>query len=195
VARRSRCWTPGRLSRSSTDGPLLLYEYWWTIANFDSPNTSGGWSGAEHKEGHRIARIPHTTAEPSEETDRRGFAGYTAQIKLFFPTEQGWRIRDRVAGVRYLTPLPVDLEEKLDKDWQDLSPILEGASAVAGAASSFAGPAATETAIVIPAALQGDSGTPREGCLRAYAALHRDGEATPMTFTPELPVLLRVEPQ
>jgi hypothetical protein len=240
---------------STADQPLLLYEYWWTIANFDRPGTSGEWSARRRQKRLRIPPIRRGTAEPSNDTDRRGFTGYTAQIDLYFPTEQGWRVRDRAAAVRYLTPLPPDLGEEIAKDWQDITPILQGASAVAGAASSFAGPAAAETAktlaalaqvkcnsvpqtslpwsvtcvattvgkevyegltwtlsetllerlggrvmgsvvvSVVPAALQGGPSTTREGGLRAHAALYGDGREMPMTCAPELPVVLRVNPQ
>jgi hypothetical protein len=148
---------PSHPSSSDTGAsgvPLLLYEYWWTIANFALPSTSGEWSARRHSEGHRIPLTPRTTAKSSSEEDRLGFAGYTAQIEIYFPTAQGWRCRDRAAAVRYLTPLPPDLREEVAKDWQELTPVIEGASKVAGAAAPFAGPAAAETAKTLAAIAQ-----------------------------------------
>ena len=154
---------------STDDAPpaqaLLLYEYWWTIATFDLPSTSGEWSARRHQEGHRIP-LTHRATTPASpnEGNRLGFAGYTAQIEIYFPTERGWRVRDRAAAVRYLAPLPPDLREEVAKDWQDLTPILEGASEVAGAASSFAGPAAAETANSLAALAQVRANSvPQEG--------------------------------
>jgi hypothetical protein len=139
---------------AAADRALLLYEYWWTIANSDLPSTSGEWSARHHKEGHRIPLTPRTTAGSPNGDDRLGFAGYTAQMEIYFPTEQGWRVRDRAAAVKYLAPLPSDFREEVAKDWQDLTPILETASQVATAASSVAGPAAAETAKTLSALAQ-----------------------------------------
>jgi hypothetical protein len=167
-------------------GPLLLYEYWWTLANFDSPSPSGAWAGRD-RQGHRISLTPRASQRESGEVDRVGFAGYTAQIEMLFPTAQGWLCRDRAAAVRYLTPLPDDLREELAKDWQDLTPVIEGASKVAAAASSFTGPAAAETAKTLAALAQVKCNSVPQAALpwsvTSIAASTKDGMSEGVAWT------------
>ena len=85
--------------------PLSIYEYSWTIGHSEDKPLNFIWSGLQ---------------EPA------------AKVFLYFPISRGWRVREFVATVKYLTPVP-DQEKWLEKVSQlskDVSPFVSDMSSI-----------------------------------------------------------------
>ncbi len=90
-----------------------IYEYWWTLGH-------GG-----HRPEHRHLFGERENAELWKKLD-----DIAARIYLYFPVSGGWRAKELVATVKYLSPVSdqKDWSTKAADDWQKLQPILAGAS-------------------------------------------------------------------
>jgi hypothetical protein len=102
---------------ATTTASTPIYEYWWTIGH-----------PGQAPEHHHL--WPHRPAEHSLWKDLEEPA---ARVYLYFPIHAGWRIKELVATVKYLSPVH---DEKnwaaaASKEWEQLQPILEGAGNVA----------------------------------------------------------------
>jgi hypothetical protein len=91
-----------------------LYEYYWSLGYIDLDEKCGpdSWGG-EHED----------TA---------------AKVALYFPSTGGWRIEELVATIKYLCPAKEHASHLQDAAnmFQTAKPIVEGASALAGAVGS-----------------------------------------------------------
>jgi hypothetical protein len=58
-----------------------------------------------------------------------------ARVYIFFPIDSGWRIKELIATVKYLSPVhnQKTLSQKAGEDWQKVQPIVAGARGLAGA--------------------------------------------------------------
>ncbi len=107
-------------AQTTPSGPI--YEYWWTIGHAGFSEHTGhlwNWHGAnDHDEFWR--NLQDDTA---------------AHVYMFFPVNAGWRIKELVATVKYLTPIAeqTDLMQKASEEWQHISPIMAAAGQVTGA--------------------------------------------------------------
>ena len=111
---------------AKTTASAPIYEYWWTIGH---PG-----HGAQH--GGMLDRL----LGPKNLWER--LADPAARVYLFFPLGGGWRVKELVATVKYLSPLPHEhsFMAKAAEEWQTLAPIAEGASKLMSAAGSVAVP-------------------------------------------------------
>jgi hypothetical protein len=96
--------------------PAPVYEYWWTIGHL------GYWGDSFW--GH--------LQDPA------------ARVYMYFPAWGGWRIKEVVAAVKYLSPTAEQqsMWNAAARDWQTLQPIVADASQLAGALGPGPGTAA-----------------------------------------------------
>jgi len=107
----------------STTESAPVYEYWWTLGHLGG---SIYWPGQDD-----VSKPPRaTTAAPWEGLGEK----IAAQVFLEFPIEGGWRPREIVATVKYLTPVAQQHAwwNQLGQDLKLLDPELDAASKVAG---------------------------------------------------------------
>jgi hypothetical protein len=112
-----------------------VYEYWWTI----------GHPG--HRE-HRGGILERTHA--SKDLWER-LADTAARVYLYFPLGGGWRVKELVATVKYMSPVAHQQSfwEKAAQDWQIIQPLVQDASTLAsavGPAGAVAGGVADQSA-------------------------------------------------
>jgi hypothetical protein len=94
-----------------------VYEYWWTLGHAGTaPEHHHLWP--ERKADKPVWEKLHDTA---------------AHIYLYFPIDAGWRIKELVATVKYLSPVADQKtwSEEAAAEWTKLQPILDGASSLA----------------------------------------------------------------
>ncbi len=129
---------PDDAHQSAQGAPI--YEYWWTI----------GHTGASAHHGHLWE---HSDDSPSTETLWHDLNDVAARLYLFFPISAGWRVKELVATVKYLTPIhnQVSLTEKAHKTWAAASPLVGDVGHVAGALTPIAGPAAVGASALLSA--------------------------------------------
>jgi len=101
-----------------------VYEYWWTL----------GHPGLKPEHHHLIHRSEN---EPLWSH----LADDAAHIYFFFPIDSGWRVKELVATVKYLSPVQdqESLSERANADWQKLQPMLADAGALAPTLSPIPG--------------------------------------------------------
>ena len=112
------------LPAGAADGSLQttaftpVYEYWWTIGHSGATELEVLWSQLQ---------------DPA------------ASIFVYFPTSWGWRIKELISTVKYLTPVhgQESLFQKVAKHWQEAAPIV---SDVASLGSLLPNPALAEVA-------------------------------------------------
>ena len=99
-----------------TSQPAPVYEYWWTIGHLGSRG-DGFWGQLQ---------------EPA------------ARFYMYFPLWGGWRIKEIMAAVKYLSPTAEQQSawDTAAKEWQALQPIVADASQLALALGPAAGSAA-----------------------------------------------------
>jgi hypothetical protein len=107
---------PARGASAESTQATPIYEYWWTIGH--------GGHGPEHKhlfEG-RKSELLWTKLDKT-----------AARVYLYFPISGGWRTKELIGTVKYLSPVSdqKDWSEKAAADWQRAQPALAGASQVA----------------------------------------------------------------
>lgn len=111
-----------------------IYEYFWTIGHPGLPTHEEGVVRFLHLEKDGAGRAEklwgHLNDDPA------------ARVYLFFPLGGGWRIKELVATVKYLKPVREEhtLMEEAAKDWEQLQPVVAGASQIAGMAAPAVGP-------------------------------------------------------
>jgi hypothetical protein len=104
-----------------------VYEYWWTL---------GHPGAAPHREQYYglLGPPPGTPNDPGAPIWENLNNDVAARVYLYFPISGGWRVREIVATVKYLMPLPQhrDWWALVQQDLQLLSPLLDDAGAIAG---------------------------------------------------------------
>ncbi|HUA46607.1 MAG TPA: hypothetical protein VMA77_15350 [Solirubrobacteraceae bacterium] len=109
-----------------------VYEYWWTIGHPGLPRQEGGFLNWLHapSNGHDVDTA---AAEATQFWTQLGDPA--ALVYMFFPRNGGWRIKELVATVKYLDPVPDqrDFWAKAMQDWSALQPLVQDASTLAGA--------------------------------------------------------------
>jgi hypothetical protein len=102
-----------------------VYEYWWTIGHAGV----GAHHGALHRWLQGSGGLWDELDDPA------------AHVGMYFSVGSGYRIRELVATVKYLSP--VDKQDtawnKLAEDWKQLQPVIDSASSVAMALGTIAG--------------------------------------------------------
>jgi hypothetical protein len=98
-----------------------VYEYWWTI----------GHPG--HKRQHH-----HLLSGTADNSLWGNLAEEAAHIYLMFPLDAGWRVKEIVATVKYLSPVhnQESLSERAAAEWQHIQPLLADASSIASTLSA-----------------------------------------------------------
>lgn len=109
-----------------------VYEYWWTLGHPGLPRQEGGflnWLHAPSKDQDAQAAATSATEFWTNLADP------AALVYMFFPRDGGWRIKELVATVKYLDPVPEqrDFWTKAMQDWSALQPLVQDASSLAGA--------------------------------------------------------------
>lgn len=92
-------------AKATADIPI--YQYWWTIGHsVDPKHVNELWSQLDD---------------------------VAARVYLYFPLYYGWRIKELVATVNYLTPVhqQVDWWNKIADGWKNISPLVSDASSLA----------------------------------------------------------------
>jgi hypothetical protein len=105
-----------------TTVPAPIYEYWWTIGHPGQADQRGGFLDHIRRPNNLWERL----ADPA------------ARIYLFFPLGGGWRVKELVATVKYMSPVAHEQSflEKAAQDWQTIQPLVDGASKLASAAGA-----------------------------------------------------------
>jgi hypothetical protein len=100
-----------------------IYEYWWTI----------GHPGRPHEMKHFWDVLGR---DPESDDFWENLEDTAARVYLYFPRSGGWRIKEVVTTVKYLSPAlqGETLRDKVAKDWQNVAPIVSGLSSVASLA-------------------------------------------------------------
>jgi hypothetical protein len=93
-----------------------VYEYWWTL----------GHPGLKPEHHHLIHRSEN---EPLWSH----LADDAAHVYFFFPLNSGWRVKEVIATVKYLSPVrdQESLTDRASADWQKLQPLVADAGALA----------------------------------------------------------------
>jgi hypothetical protein len=108
-----------------------IYEYYWTIGHPGLPQRNGGLFQFLQSEQSASQHLWQHLQEPA------------GRVYVFFPLGGGWRVKELVATVKYLTPVREQqtLMDVAAKDWQQLQPLVASASQIAQIASPAFGPA------------------------------------------------------
>ncbi len=82
-----------------------IYEYSWTLGHSEVPELNSIWKGLQEE---------------------------AAKVFLYFPISRGWRVRELVATVKYLTPVPQQEQwlEKISQISKDVSPFISDVSSI-----------------------------------------------------------------
>lgn len=130
----------------STGKAVPIYEYFWTLGHPGLPRQDGGPLSFLHGDGtghHQTAEAlwGHLRDDPA------------ARVYVYFPLGGGWRIKELVATVKYLSPIREEhtLMDQAAKDWKQVQPAAATASQVAGLASPFLGPVGVGAASALSA--------------------------------------------
>ncbi|HMD45495.1 MAG TPA: hypothetical protein VKG43_05015 [Acidimicrobiales bacterium] len=93
-----------------------VYEYWWTIGH-------GGHGPEQH----------HLWSRRAKGTLWTTLANPAARVYLYFPIHGGWRIKEVVATVKYLSPVQDQKtwSEKAAAEWRNLEPVMQDAGSLA----------------------------------------------------------------
>lgn len=107
---------PAGGTTAQTTKSTPIYEYWWTVGH-------GG-----HGPQHRHLFEGRTKSQLWSKLD-----DVAARVYLYFPIAGGWRAKELVATVKYLSPVSDqrDWSAKAAQDWQTVQPIVAGASQLA----------------------------------------------------------------
>ena len=106
-----------------------IYEYWWTVGH-------GGFS--EHREHF----WDHLGAQAQDHDIWHDLNDETAaRVYVFFPIDAGWRVKELISTVKYLTPIKGQhsLMEAASKRWKSAAPLVADAGQVAGMLSPIPG--------------------------------------------------------
>ena len=110
-----------------TTSPAPIYEYWWTLAHPGAPPHRDHYYGI-------FGQPDGTRSDPDAPVWENLADDVAARVYMFFPISGGWRIREIVATVKYLMPVPQHQNwwAQALKDVQSLAPLAGGAGDVAG---------------------------------------------------------------
>ncbi len=99
---------PSGSEDAKTIADVPIYQYWWTIGHSVAPkHVEELWS-----------QLPDDAA---------------ARVYLYFPLNSGWRIKELVATVNYLSPVheQVSWWDKIAEGWKNISPLVSDVSSLA----------------------------------------------------------------
>jgi hypothetical protein len=90
-----------------------IYEYWWTIGH-----------PGRRPEHHHLFQKPSSIWDNLDDE--------AAHVFMYFPINSGWRIKELVATIKYLSPIQDQetLSEKAGEDWKQIAPVLADAGSV-----------------------------------------------------------------
>lgn len=93
-----------------------IYEYWWTIGH--------GGHGPSHR---------HLFEARKDDRLWSKLDDVAARVYLYFPISGGWRAKELVATVKYLSPVSDqrNWSSKAAEDWQKAQPLVAGAGQLA----------------------------------------------------------------
>jgi hypothetical protein len=113
---------PGK-SDAETTVSTPIYEYWWTI----------GHPGLRPEHHHLLPHKSDSKWAQLQDT--------AAHVYLYFPINAGWRVKELVATVKYLSPTKDEktLSERAAEDWQRAEPALSAAGSISQALSPIPG--------------------------------------------------------
>ncbi len=130
-----------QLAESKADGhqtapQASVYEYWWTIGHEGRP---AGASGSRLKQRIGLA---------TEDWIWDRLEDQAGSVTVFFPTDQGWRVNEVAAAVKYMSPVPHDptLTERASGALTTVEPLLEDASKLVGLVQPAIGGVASKAA-------------------------------------------------
>lgn len=105
--------------QATADAPV--YEYWWTLGHPGAPEHRDHWG-------------PFRDLGADKKYPWEDLADPAARIYLYFPISGGWRAKEILATLKYLSPTPDQHSwlQQAGKDVQAVQPLLGGASQVAG---------------------------------------------------------------
>lgn len=112
-----------------------IYEYWWTIGHpGHNPFQSKVWSEDTMSAGESSSDRWQSLQEVE---------GAAARVYLYFPVANNWRIKELMATLKYLTPVPQQGSwwNTIANDWSHISPLVDDASKLAGLVPGGAGAA------------------------------------------------------
>lgn len=114
---------PARKGAPGTDQGAPVYEYWWTIAHGGAPMRDSWW--------RRQFGQPQSARHPEPWEDLKATA---ARVYLYFPISAGWRIKEQVASIKYLSPVREQNSwlKQIGRDIQTLQPAVGDAASLAG---------------------------------------------------------------
>jgi hypothetical protein len=113
----------GDAAKSEASTPI--YEYWWTLGHAGTaPEHRHLWP--ERKDEKPIWKKLEKTA---------------ARIYLYFPIDSGWRIKELVATVKYLSPVAdqKSWSEAASQEWSKIQPLMQGAGTLASTLAPIPG--------------------------------------------------------
>lgn len=117
---------PAGKADPQTSSPAPVYEYWWTLGHPGAAPHREQWAGLIGEDLGNDER-----REPVWENLRDDVA---ARVYLYFPVRTGWRVREIVATVKYLTPVHQQQAwwTQVGQDLKLLQPLVADAGSIAG---------------------------------------------------------------
>lgn len=88
---------PAGAADPQTTSPAPVYQYWWTLGHPGAAAHRQQWGGLLGGRGE--------AADPGTPPWERLRDDVAARVYLYFPIGGGWRIREIIATVKYLTPV------------------------------------------------------------------------------------------
>jgi hypothetical protein len=119
---------PGAVAAQASQ-PIPIYEYWWTIGH-------GGYEHGPHKDndGERsgLKRF-HRSGKGDKTFLWTNLDDPAARVYFYFPISGGWRIKELVATVKYLSPVEdqKNWSAKAAGEFQRMQPLMANAGQLA----------------------------------------------------------------
>jgi hypothetical protein len=130
-----------QLAEAKSDGrqtapQASVYEYWWTIGHEGRPDGASG------------SRLKQKIGLAAQDWIWDRLEDHAGSVTVFFPTDQGWRVNEVAATVKYMSPVPHDptLTERASGALTTVEPLLEDASKLAGLVQPAIGGVASKAA-------------------------------------------------
>jgi hypothetical protein len=117
---------PAGKADPQTSSPAPVYEYWWTLGHPGAAPHREHWAG--------LIGGDHGDDQPREPVWENLRDDVAARVYLYFPVSAGWRMREIVATVKYLTPVHQQQAwwAQVGQDLKLLQPLVGDAGTVAG---------------------------------------------------------------
>jgi hypothetical protein len=114
---------PAGKTEAESASATPIYEFWWSIGH-------GG-----HKQAHRH-RFSHRKKSLWSKLDNPA-----ARVYLFFPISGGWRAKELIATVKYLSPVhdQENWTQRAASEWQALAPVVADAGSLASSLAPVPG--------------------------------------------------------